>query len=268
RKTLALSTAVRLTITATARAMGGSSITKIGILTRPSRRISEIAPMNTTQTMHQPATSSDQTSDRLSTKRQNACALITAMIATSSDWVSLCDTRSIKSNRRSIAKPSRLTMSGASAQRQHGLHDVAIDTFAGSVPDRLAELAPPFHLRGGGLVDLHAGVAQFPLVGLLGGLVDGVGLIGRFLRRRGERRLHIGPKRVPRCLVHDLQLHGEDRLHVAAVLQHLMHAETVGPDWLHVNAVDDAVGQRIVGLGERHRRRIAAPAADQFEFER
>ena len=53
-----------------------------------------------------------------------------------------------------------------------------------------------------------------------------------------------------------------------AVLQHLVHPEIVGPDRLHVDTVDDAVGQRVVGFGERHRRRVATPGADQFDLER
>ena len=52
------------------------------------------------------------------------------------------------------------------------------------------------------------------------------------------------------------------------MLEDLVHVELVGPDRLHMEAVDDAALQPVVGLGPGQRRRIASPCLDEFDGER
>ena len=47
-----------------------------------------------------------------------------------------------------------------------------------------------------------------------------------------------------------------------------MHVELVGPDGLHVEAVDDAALEPVVGLGPGQRRRVAAPGLDEVDGQR
>src|SRR5215468_3674574 len=195
--------------------------------------------------MHQAATSSDQISDLLSTKRNTTWAARIARIATTRILAIDSDSASRNARTRLTRDHPGVTdtlllgptTSTFSAQRHQCLDHGRIDVLPERLPQLLGWLLPQRHLAPGRRVNLHALGLQLLDEAALRSMIHCVCLVCRLLRRSHEVALDIGSERVPCSLVQHLELNCEDRTHRCCKFEDLEHVEAIGPNRLHMNAI-------------------------------